>query len=259
MTRKNKHNVKRLVAFILIMTMAIPHVAFAAESPGDDLLEAGLSGYYPDTFHEDILTMDVPPAAFDPWLPWYNLPEIEPLNHSLGTFSGEIDFADLRLKTLLERMHEFDSLTAEEQAILAEYLDMDIDDPLAERSPEEVEEFLRAYEIYLSQNLYMRSVEEDYFELENFYIQNLEEDYFGIEDLYIHDVEEAYLEPAEQMFSPLDVPTSAHQNIIVRPFDLHFNEEDSVCLNTGASQFRINILSLPGRGGFGLKRQGLRL
>ena len=44
----------------------------------------------------------------------------------------------------------------------------------------------------------------------------------------------------------------SHQNIVARPFDLHFNANESVCLNTGAAQFRTNIVSLPGRGGIGL-------
>ncbi|MCL2216060.1 MAG: hypothetical protein FWB91_03460 [Defluviitaleaceae bacterium] len=47
-------------------------------------------------------------------------------------------------------------------------------------------------------------------------------------------------------------PTPTHENIVGSPFNLHFNANESVALNTGASMFRTNVLSLPGRGGFGL-------
>jgi hypothetical protein len=42
-----------------------------------------------------------------------------------------------------------------------------------------------------------------------------------------------------------------HDDIISSPFTLNFNADESVCLNTGAVMYRVNILSLPGRGGFG--------
>ncbi|MCL2378888.1 MAG: hypothetical protein FWC77_07165, partial [Defluviitaleaceae bacterium] len=45
--------------------------------------------------------------------------------------------------------------------------------------------------------------------------------------------------------------TPTHENIIRSPFTLDFDANESVCLNTGAAMYRINILSLPGRGGFG--------
>ncbi|MCL2387651.1 MAG: hypothetical protein FWC89_08925, partial [Defluviitaleaceae bacterium] len=48
-------------------------------------------------------------------------------------------------------------------------------------------------------------------------------------------------------------PTSAmHHDVTDDPFGLRFSANDSVSLNTGASNFRQNILSLPGRGGLGL-------
>jgi len=48
-------------------------------------------------------------------------------------------------------------------------------------------------------------------------------------------------------------PTSVtdHQSNVVNPFNLGFNANDSVSLNTGAAMFRDNIVSLPGRNGFG--------
>jgi len=46
-------------------------------------------------------------------------------------------------------------------------------------------------------------------------------------------------------------PVNFHEQITNNPFDLWFNVDDSVSLLTGASMFHANILSLPGRGGFG--------
>jgi len=47
-------------------------------------------------------------------------------------------------------------------------------------------------------------------------------------------------------------PTSAtHDDVIMNPFDLRLNSDETVVLNTGAMVFRQNILNLPGRGGFG--------
>ena len=43
-----------------------------------------------------------------------------------------------------------------------------------------------------------------------------------------------------------------HDNIVSNPFALRFNESESVSLNTGASSYRINVLSLPGRNDFNL-------
>jgi len=52
-------------------------------------------------------------------------------------------------------------------------------------------------------------------------------------------------------FSPMsDTPT--HGSIVSNPFELRLNLEESVCLNTGAAIFRTNVLSLPGRNGFGI-------
>lgn len=47
-------------------------------------------------------------------------------------------------------------------------------------------------------------------------------------------------------------PPTNHENIVSTPFDLRFDANDSVSLTNGASIFRQNILSLPGRGGFGI-------
>ena len=54
------------------------------------------------------------------------------------------------------------------------------------------------------------------------------------------------------MISPLAASGATHENIVSSPFNLHFNESESVNLNTGAAMYRVNVLSLPGRGGFGL-------
>ena len=52
--------------------------------------------------------------------------------------------------------------------------------------------------------------------------------------------------------APTSAPTlPTHDDIVNNPFGLHFNANESVNLNTGAAEFRTNVLSLPGRGGFG--------
>jgi len=55
--------------------------------------------------------------------------------------------------------------------------------------------------------------------------------------------------------APMMMATSgglSHSHIIANPFNLDFNANESVQLNTGAGMFRTNVLSLPGRGGFDL-------
>ncbi|MCL2399575.1 MAG: hypothetical protein FWC91_07540, partial [Defluviitaleaceae bacterium] len=115
---RTKQSMKRLVAFMLIVAMSVPHVVFADESP------------------------------------WNDLPEIAPLSYYFTDFYEVEDYADLRLQSLLERVNEFELLTAEEQAILAEYLGMDIIDPLAEPTPEALAQLLPIQEIYLPQDFY---------------------------------------------------------------------------------------------------------
>ena len=55
-------------------------------------------------------------------------------------------------------------------------------------------------------------------------------------------------------YSPLvqimPMSTITHEDIVQSPFALRFNINESVSLNTGASMYRVNILSLPGRNGF---------
>ena len=55
---------------------------------------------------------------------------------------------------------------------------------------------------------------------------------------------------AVQLASIPNIPT--HSDIIGSPFDLRFNANESVSLNSGAVNFRTNIISLPGRNGFGV-------
>ena len=51
---------------------------------------------------------------------------------------------------------------------------------------------------------------------------------------------------------PLAEPSApTHSDILGSAFNLRFNANDSVSLNTGSAMFRENIVSLPGRGGFG--------
>ena len=63
------------------------------------------------------------------------------------------------------------------------------------------------------------------------------------------DFNSANLDAAAFGFTPA---SATHTNIIENPFNLRFNANESVILNTGAVEFRQNILNLPGRGGFGL-------
>ncbi|MCL1861953.1 MAG: hypothetical protein FWF78_00115, partial [Defluviitaleaceae bacterium] len=44
--------------------------------------------------------------------------------------------------------------------------------------------------------------------------------------------------------------SDTHANVISNPFNLNFNAEESVNLNTGAAVYKTNVLTLPGRGGF---------
>ncbi|MCL2285426.1 MAG: hypothetical protein FWC32_03575, partial [Firmicutes bacterium] len=50
---------------------------------------------------------------------------------------------------------------------------------------------------------------------------------------------------------PVHIPFT-HDHIINNPFGSRFNANESVNFNTGAATYRTNVLSLPGRGGFGL-------
>ena len=50
---------------------------------------------------------------------------------------------------------------------------------------------------------------------------------------------------------PVPIPFT-HDHIINNPFGSRFNVNESVNLNTGAATYRTNVMSLPGRGGFGL-------
>ncbi|MCL1884475.1 MAG: hypothetical protein FWF81_12100, partial [Defluviitaleaceae bacterium] len=56
-------------------------------------------------------------------------------------------------------------------------------------------------------------------------------------------------QPTDSLFAPM---TATHSGIVENPFRLNFSAEESVLLNSGAVVYRQNILSLPGRGGFGL-------
>jgi YD repeat-containing protein len=76
---------------------------------------------------------------------------------------------------------------------------------------------------------------------------------------YINSEQEAEIENSERdetevsidsaaLISPMSMSSS---DVLSDPFNLHFNADESVTLNTGAFVFRQNIISLPGRNGFG--------
>ena len=52
--------------------------------------------------------------------------------------------------------------------------------------------------------------------------------------------------------SPMSGGNTSHRFIVSNPFNIQFNANESVSLNTGASIFRTNILTLQGRNGFDL-------
>ena len=53
--------------------------------------------------------------------------------------------------------------------------------------------------------------------------------------------------PTTQSIAPMSAPINPAS--ITNPFNLNFNLNDSVSLNSGASNYRINVLSIPGCGG----------
>ncbi|MCL2397587.1 MAG: hypothetical protein FWC93_05915, partial [Defluviitaleaceae bacterium] len=75
-------------------------------------------------------------------------------------------------------------------------------------------------------------------------------------DAGVYEVEQMLIYGSATMnfgFNTMSAPTPpTHDDIVVNPFGLHFNTNESVCLSTGAASFRTNVLSLPGRNGFGL-------
>ena len=143
--RKPKHlsgiiKIKQLVAFILIVTMSLPQMMFGTMLAANESTES----------------------------PWLNLPEISPYDldfshlddFTLFDFTEIENYNELRLQSLLQRMNEFSSFTAEEQAIVMAHQGIDSIIPLAELLPEELEGFLREQEEYLSQDWYTRETTE---------------------------------------------------------------------------------------------------
>ena len=61
-----------------------------------------------------------------------------------------------------------------------------------------------------------------------------------------------YLSYHDTMDFAIAPASATHADITVNPFNLRLNADETVVLNTGAVVFRQHILSLPGRGGFGL-------
>jgi len=119
--------VKQIVALILIVAVTLPQMAF-------DVLPTRLTES-----------------------PWLNLSEI---SHDALDFSQFDDFTffnfnenenynEQRLQSLLQRMNEFSSFTAEEQAIVMAHQGIDINS-LAELTPEDLGRFLDEQEDYLS-------------------------------------------------------------------------------------------------------------
>jgi len=52
--------------------------------------------------------------------------------------------------------------------------------------------------------------------------------------------------------TPVMASDNMHSDIVSNPFNLRFNANESVNLNTGAAEFRMNILNIPGRNGMDL-------
>ena len=113
---KEKTNIitqlKRIIALILILTITMPHITFAEESP------------------------------------WLTLPEIDPIDGYLYFTDIYIeDYAQTRLESLLARMSEIETFTAEEQTIVQTHLGTN-NNELSELTPEALEEFMLAQEAY---------------------------------------------------------------------------------------------------------------
>ncbi|MCL2409147.1 MAG: peptidoglycan DD-metalloendopeptidase family protein [Oscillospiraceae bacterium] len=72
----------------------------------------------------------------------------------------------------------------------------------------------------------------------------------GIDAAELYQILEYGMEILNYGFAPMSAPS--HDSIVVNPFNLRFNANESVSLNTGAAMFRMNVLNLPGRNGFDL-------
>ena len=129
--KSNKFN--QILALVLVLTMVMPHIAFASELPwGEGIGSAGNVGSVGNIGENDLFdfTMPSPPDY--------------------------VSYSELRLNALLEQIHNFDTFTAEEQRMVSEHLGMNIFDPTAELPPEELEAFLRAQEAYAAEDWVVR-------------------------------------------------------------------------------------------------------
>ena len=156
-----------------------------------------------------------------------NLSEMMPVEVNPDELPEVKDDNQLRLESLLERMSEFETFTAEEQAIVLAHQGT-YSDELAESSPEVIEELQRIQEDHQPQGDNLEEGEED-------------RDFTAENDSSI-----------TSSITPM-AASPEHGNIISDPFNLKINDNESVCLNTGAAIFRTNILNIPGRNGFDLK------
>ena len=115
------------------------------------------------------------------------------------------------------------------------------DNELTEVSPEILEAFLREQEAYFDQGYRtserLASIDEREFHFDEYV------------DIFDYDFEEFGYD-AYQGIAPMS--SVDHENIVNNPFALRFDANNSVSLNTGASNYRINVLSLPGRNGLDL-------
>ncbi|MCL1883482.1 MAG: hypothetical protein FWF81_07010, partial [Defluviitaleaceae bacterium] len=277
MTKSSGGLFRKTVALLLVIIFSMPHVVIAEENP------------------------------------WLNLPVIA----SIGAdyFPDEFiieDYAEMRLQSLLSRMHEFDSFTAEEQYIVMnhsgginhsafhEFAFVETENEIHTllndgRTFSEItenerflifnhlnipfEEFWAASTLFLRLEQYdvslFESVERIRVEMKSRdmsigTILQIVPDLFselrfwdsdsetlptttgpalGL-SLYGYEIESEYLNDASQEYAAFAPFSATHADITSNPFNLRFNPEESVTLNTGAVIFRQHIISLPGRGGF---------
>ncbi|MCL1843097.1 MAG: hypothetical protein FWF79_04735, partial [Defluviitaleaceae bacterium] len=177
-----------------------------------------------------VLTMLFPAVVRAGESPWLNMPEIAPfdvfnpdeMHFPVSYHMDEFNFFASEFSTTghgyIHGLSEFS--TAEHGYIHG----------LTQLSPEEIEAFLHSWE------------------------QHHQFDYDHPPDGHLSDDHPPDGHPFEADDSSLLEPLAGvtHADIIANPFNLQFNYNDFVSLNTGASVFRKNVLTLPGRGGFGL-------
>ena len=142
-----KNNLRRLLVFLMILTVALPNVVFAAEveydrHSGSDIFDDSWSSWH-----------DLGDGNWE--FDWSLFPEIESYYHGILEPYQPDECVQSRLESLLPRIDQFDEFTAEEQAIVMSHLG-NYGSETMEMSPEELERVLTHYEKLAGQDSRMR-------------------------------------------------------------------------------------------------------